>query len=76
MNASRRKRIAVIRESLEKIKEELESVAEEEQEAFDNIPESFSDTERYEKAEAAVNALNEIVSYMDCMSDEFETAVE
>ena len=48
----------------------------EEQEYFDNIPENFQSSERYEKAENAVAALEDALSMFDDIADNIETALE
>lgn len=60
MNNPRRKKLNKLMEQIEDLKMALEEILEEEQEAFDNIPENLEGTERYEKAEEAVYALEEI----------------
>lgn len=65
MNKARRKQIEKIiarledlKSSLESIREDFEGIQSDEQEAFDNIPENLQDSERYETAAAAVDALD------------------
>lgn len=64
MNKARRKSLASIIGRLEELKEELESITadleeikDEEAEYFDNIPENLQNSERYERAETALDAL-------------------
>lgn len=58
MNKPRRKALADIAERIESLREELETLRDEEQEYLDNMPENFQGSERYEQAEAAVDALD------------------
>lgn len=58
MNNLRRKALQRVYKTLEEAKEELETICNEEQEAFDNIPESFEGTDRYEAAENTVDNLD------------------
>ncbi len=81
MNNTRRKEIARIRTELEKhidsisdLVAELESVRDEEQECFDNMPESFQYGEKGERAQAAIDALEEALSSID--SDEMRSALD
>ena len=74
MNKTRRLALAAIMERLEELKADLEEVLEEEEEAKDNIPESLWGTDRYEAAEAAVDNLQEAVSYMEEVLDYIEEA--
>lgn len=86
MNKARRKDIAKLIDKIQSLQgdmelllEELESIRDEEQEAFDNIPENMYGSERYEKAEMAVEnlesafdafeeakyAMDDIMSYLE-----------
>ena len=76
MNNQRRKKIEKLSEELSELKDKLEEIMEEEQECLDNIPENLQDTERYETAEEAVNALVCAVSSIDEALDNLETAIE
>lgn len=69
MNKQRRKELASILNDLEDLRSRLEAVSEEEQEAFDNIPENLWGSERYEKAEEAVDALEEALSSIEDIAD-------
>lgn len=62
MNQERRKQI-------EEAKSILESARDDEQEYFDNMPDSLKDGEKGEKAQTAIDALDEAISAC-------ETAVE
>ena len=74
MNKVRRIALSAIMERLEEIKADLEAVAEAEEEAFNNIPESLEGTDRYEAASAAVDNLQEAVSYIEEVLDYIEEA--
>lgn len=76
MNNVRRKKLNTILEQLVEIHAALEKVKDEEQEYFDNIPENFQSSERYEKAENAVAALDDALSMFDEIADNIETALE
>ena len=76
MNNVRRKKLNTILEQLVEIHAALEEVKDEEQEYFDNIPENFQSSERYEKAENAVAALEDALSMFDDIADNIETALE
>ena len=79
MNNPRRKQIisivsqiSEIKEELDCLAEELESIKEEEEEYRDNMPENLQASERYEKAETAVDAMesaaysvSEAISYIE-----------
>lgn len=76
MNNIRRTKLAKLYEELETLKSLLEEVAEEEQEAFGNIPENLQYTERYEKAEEAVDNLDTAVSALEEALESIELAQE
>lgn len=74
MNKARRRDIAKLVERIQSLQsdmelllEDLEAVRDEENEAFENIPENMQYSERYEKAEMAVENL-------DSAFDAFEEA--
>lgn len=58
MNAARKKRIQDVIEKLDELKTVIEELHDEEQEAFDNLPESFQESERGEAMEAAADNLD------------------
>lgn len=76
MNNPRRKKLNTILEQLVEIHAALEELKDEEQEYFDNIPENLRNSERYEKAENAVAALDDALSMFDDIADNIEIALE
>ena len=76
MNNLRRKKLNTILEQLIKIHAALEEVKDEEQDYFDNIPENLRNSERYDKAENAVAALEDALSMFDEIADNIEVALE
>lgn len=91
MNKDRRKQLEALREriealkaSAEELKDELESgPLADEQDAFDNMPGSLQDGEKGEKAQAALDAmqeaadaLDEVMSALDEATQALETAAE
>lgn len=74
MNAFRRKMIDSIVAKLQDVYAEFEYVQEKEEEARDNIPESLWETERFEKAEASVDALQEAADLFAELVEALETA--
>lgn len=76
MNNPRRKKLNTILEQLIKIHATLEEVKDEEQDYFDNIPENLRNSERYDKAENAVAALEDALSMFDEIADNIEVALE
>lgn len=76
MNNIRRNKLAKLYEELETLKSLLEEIQADEQEAFDNIPENLEGTERYEKAEEAVDNLDAAVDALEDVLDYIEAAQE
>ena len=74
MNNTRRKQIQVIIDKLLAIREDLDLIRDEEQEAFDNTPENLYGSERYERAEEAVDNLDEAYDAFDDIIDYLEEA--
>jgi hypothetical protein len=76
VNAKRRKDIQGIEQKLGEIKEQLESLRDEEQEYYDNMPEAFQYGEKGEKAEAAIEALDDAMNSLEEIDGYLETAKE
>ena len=87
MNNERRKSIRAIMSQMEtlgsiidSIRDELETLRDEESEYLDNMPEAFRDGERGERAQAAIDALEEVISTLEIdvldMTSTLETACE
>ena len=79
MNKLRRKhimslvdQIAGMQENIECLLEELTQIDEDETEYMDNIPENLQESERYAKAEAAVEALDEACEFLEVARDALE----
>lgn len=65
MNKVRRKAISLIIENLEAQKNAIEVVLDEEQEYFDNMPESFQDSERGDIAQEAIDSLESAIGSLE-----------
>ena len=76
MNDARRKSIDEALAQIEGGKGILESVRDEEQETYDNMPEAFQSGEKGEKAQAAIDALEEAINACDEIVSNLETAKE
>lgn len=76
MNKERRDRLSKVLSTIEEAKAEIEAIRDEEQETFDNMPESFQNGERGEKAQAAVDAMESAVSSAEEIESYIETAME
>lgn len=76
MNNARRKKLNTILEKIVEIHNALEEIKDEEQEYFENIPENLQSSERYEKAENAVAALEDALAMFDDIADNIDTALE
>lgn len=74
MNKERRKEIARLINQLDEARgllsdlaEAIETLRDEEQDTFDNLPEGFQASERGERIQAAVDALDNAYSEIDCI---------
>lgn len=88
MNKDRRAEIAKVQDDIqqalgvfEAAKETIEALRDEEQEYFDNMPESFQDSEKGEAAQAAIDALEAAAESLDeiitsDLDDHLNTAAE
>lgn len=76
MNKDRRNIINTLSSRLDDLKAEIESVMEDEQSYFDNMPQSFQDGEKGERAQAAIDALQEAIDGFDAITSALETATE
>ena len=88
MNTERRKqieaikgRIASVLEDAALIVSEVESIRDDEQEYRDNMPESFADGEKGEKADAAIAALEQVIEDLESLIEndfdgQLDTAAE
>lgn len=79
MNNERRKeidrlmgRVSSLLSDLSEIKDSIENVRDEEQEYLDNLPLNMQEGERAEKAQAAIDALDKVLSSLD----DFEMSIE
>lgn len=79
MNKQRRKTLATLQEQIallvgqiEDLRSEVEAVLEEEQEYYDNMPESFQDGEKGQAAQAAIDAIQNIVDALESAGDELD----
>lgn len=87
MNAERRKKLEAIKERLmilmgeaSSLGDELAELRDEEQEYFDNMPEGLQGAEKGEKAQAAIDAMENVVGLLEDFAgidaDELDTAAE
>ena len=82
MNNQRRRQIREIIQKItvllcevEDVIEEIEAVESDEEEYRDNIPENLVNSERYERAEAAVDALSNARDSLESSRDSMDEAV-
>lgn len=76
MNKVRRKELQELYDIISETKDRLEMLHDKEEEYKDNIPENLQSSERYERAEAAVDALGSAVSSLEEALDYIEEAQE
>lgn len=72
MNKSRRSRIDKLIERIDELMSDLDIIRQEEQDAYDNLPDSFQDSERGEimynaidSLESAADSLEEVEDYLN-----------
>jgi uncharacterized coiled-coil DUF342 family protein len=73
MNATRRKAIAAAAAKLREIISQIETLRDEEQEYHDNMPESFQEGERGEKAQTAIDVLEFVINDTEGAADQLES---
>lgn len=74
MNNPRRKALQDLYDIISEAKDKLDAVRDEEEEYKDNIPENLQGSERYERAEAAVESLADAVYSLEEALDSIEEA--
>ena len=65
MNKARRKRLGEAFEKIGEIKDILDEVRDEEQDAYDNLPESFQNSERGEEMQNYIEMIDEAYGYLE-----------
>lgn len=76
MNKQRRKEIEAVKDRLIGLQSDIEMLRDEEQEYKENMPESLQQGEKGDKAQAAIDALEEAIESCETMSDLLGTAQE
>lgn len=84
MNKARRKQIAAVKARIgellklaESIREDVESIRDDEQDFRDNMPDAIADGAKGERADAAIEALNEVVENLEGIGElEFEALLD
>lgn len=76
MNKQRRATLNQINELISNVYEDLECCKDQEEEYRDNMPENLHGSERYEKAEDAVNMLEEALESLQQAIDNIYEVVE
>lgn len=69
MNKERRKRLGEVINMLEELQAEVASIGEEEREAYDNLPDSFNDTDR-------ANQICDNADDLDVLDSDFDDLIE
>jgi prefoldin subunit 5 len=84
MNKARRKQIEAVKARIgqllqlaENIREDVEAIRDAEQDFRDNMPESIADGEKGERADAAIEALDEVIDNLEGIGElEFESLLD
>ena len=74
MNKQRRKAIQQALDQIADLRTSIEEINEEEQESFDNLPESFQDSEKGETIQEAIDFLETATGAFDEVIDSLEQA--
>lgn len=75
MNDKRRNLIRGVKTALEDIESRIDIIRDDEEESLDNIPENLQYSDRYERIEAAVDALNDALELVDQLQDKLDDAI-
>ena len=65
MNKARRKRLGEALDKIDEVKDILGEVRDEEQDAYDNLPESFQNSERGEEMQNYIEMIDEAYGYLE-----------
>ncbi len=75
LNDKRRNLIRGVKTALEDIESRIDIIRDDEEESLDNIPENLQYGDRYERIEAAVDALNDALELVDQLQDKLDDAI-
>lgn len=75
LNDKRRNLIRGVKAALEDIESRIDIIRDDEEESLDNIPENLQCSDRYERIEAAVDALNDALELVDQLQDKLDDAI-
>lgn len=76
MNKARRNQLKEIQEKMSELRDMIDTVLAEEQEAYDNLPESFQDSERGEAIQTAIEAMESAMESCEEAENSLEEAQE
>ena len=76
MNDYRRKSLDEIKRDIDALSERLQLIQEDEQTAFDNMPDSLALSERGERAEAAIDAIESAIGFLEDAQTMIDEACE
>lgn len=76
MNKERRKRLQKIYDTLQELQSDLSVIKDEEESYRDDMPDNLQGSDKYQKADAAVDALDEADTSIDEALSSIETAME
>lgn len=75
MNEVRRERLRTAVRKLSEIQLIVEAVCDKEEDCLDNYPENLQSTERFERAETAVDSLHDALENLEEAADCIQTAI-
>jgi uncharacterized coiled-coil DUF342 family protein len=76
MNNTRRKKLRELIEKTEGIKQEIEELRTEEEEYYNNMPEAFQDGEKGDRAQTAIEYLDEAMTAAGDVIENLTSAAE
>ena len=75
LNDKRRNLIKGVKATLDDVESRLDVIRDDEEDSLNNIPDNLQYSDRYERLEAAVDALNDALELIDQLKDRLEYAV-
>ena len=76
MNNTRRKQLRELAEKAEGLKQEIEELRTEEEEYYNNMPEAFQDGEKGDRAQTAIEYLDEAMTAAGDLFENLTSAAE
>lgn len=75
LNDKRRNLIKGVKATLDDVESRLDVIRDDEEDSLNNMPDNLQYSDRYERLEAAVDALNDALELIDQLKDRLDDAV-